>query len=188
MTTLETDNMIVDRRNVILPILKKYFEFDCIFNLLDYGVSLKNLREDLLPLCKELYANNYRFVFLHYDTDYHITKDQPGLMLRNLQRIVADLDISNYFCMIVSQKDLQSHLDLLREQETIDNCSIFCLQHPLQETVHYDKIDAELNEHLIEHNFMCLNRVKRNHRRILYSLLKDKKLLNKGAVSYGLRL
>lgn len=180
--------MIIERRNVILPILKKYFEFDCIFNLLDYGVSLKNLREDLLPLCKKVYANNYRFVFLHYDTDYHIAKDQPGLIMRNLQRIVADLDISNYFCMVVSQKDLQPHLDLLREQETTDDCSIFCLQHPLQEGMHFDMIDVELNEHKIEHKFMCLNKVKRHHRTILYALLKDKNLINKGAVSYGSRL
>lgn len=179
--------MIVNRRNVIEPILKKYFRFDCIFNLLDYEVSLEKLYDDLKPLCKEVYENNYRFIFLHYDTDYHITKDQPGLILRNLQIILKNLDISNYFCIVVSQKDLQPHLDLLKTQETTDDCSIFCLQHPLQEDMHYDKIDADLNTQAVEHTFMCLNKVKRKHRTVLYALLKDKNLLSKGAVSYGSR-
>lgn len=178
----------MDRKNIIQSILKSYFEFDQIFNLLEYGVSLETLQKDLLPYCKDVYENNYRFIFLHYDTDYHITKDQPGIILRNLQRIVANLNISNYFCIVISQKDLQPHLDLLREQETNDDCSIFCLQHPLQGSQHYDKIDVNLNVNLIKNKFMCLNRVKRKHRTILYALLKDKNLLDKGAVSYGSRL
>jgi hypothetical protein len=181
----EQNDNIDNRRDLLESILKNYFIFDHIFNLRDYKLSLETLYEDLLPYCKDVYEDNYRFIFLHYDTDYHITKDQPGIILRNLQRIIADLNISNYFCMIISQKDLQGHLDNLSQQETTDNCSIFCLQHPLQESTHFEKIDVKLNEHAIEHKFMCLNKVKRSHRNILYALLKNKKLLNKGAVSYG---
>lgn len=180
-----------DEKNVNHPhlqnILEQYFQFDKIFNLLDYGISLSELYEDLKPLCKDKYKNNYRFIFLHYDTDYHIVNDQPGVALRNLQRILKALDISNFFAIVVSQKDLQPHLNLLQQQETTDDCSIFCLQHPLQDWTHFSKFDVNLSENAVTHKFMCLNRVKRKHRTILYALLKDANLLNQGAVSYGYR-
>lgn len=179
------NNCVLTKQEVIVPILREYFKIDCVINLLDYGVSLNGLREELLPYCTPPYENNYRFVFLHYDTDYHITNDQPGLTLRNLQKILSNLDISNYFCIIVSQKDLQPHLDLLRDQETTDDCSIFCLQHPLQETMHYNVTDIVLDSQKVKHKFMCLNRIKRKHRTILYALLKEKNLLEQGIVSYG---
>lgn len=178
---------VVSSNPVLYSILKQHFQFDEIFDLVEYGVGLDGLYDKLKPLCKKKYDNNYRFIFLHYDTDYHITIDQPGLTLRNLQRILKELDISNYFCMIVSQKDLQNHLDILRVQETTDECSIYCLQHPLEEFSHHNKIDVKLNPDAVEHNFLCLNRTKRKHRTILYALLKHKKLLNKGIVSYGSR-
>jgi len=164
--------------------LKKYFTFDKIFNLLSYEVSLEGLREDLLPFCKDFYENNYRFIFLHYDTDYHITNDQPGIKLRNLQRVIHSLDISNFFCLILSQKNLQPDLDLLRLQETTDDCSIYCICHPLQSGLHFDPISLDHNENNMVHKFLCTNGIKRFHRTVLYALLKHKKLLDKGAVSY----
>ena len=173
---------------VLYSILKQYFEFDEIFNLYKYGVGLDGLYNELKTLCKSEYNNNYRFIFLHYDTDYHITNDQPGLVLRNLQRIIKELDISNYFCMVVSQKDLQKDLDTLREQETLDDCSIYCLQHPLEDFSHFDYFDVNLNADQIKHNFVCLNRIKRKHRTILYALLKDRNLVDKGIITFGSRL
>lgn len=174
--------------NIIENTLTKYFVFEKIFNLLDYGVALNGLREDLLPLCKESYENNYRFVFLHYDTDYHITNDQPGIVLRNLQKILYSLDISNFFVLIISQKNLQHHLNLLREQETTDDCSITCLQHPLQENMHFPEMDISCNRDRIVYKFVSLNRTRRFHRTLLYSLMKHEKLLEQGAVSYSSRL
>jgi hypothetical protein len=173
----------------INPILEKYFQFDKIFNLRNYGVSLARLRDDLLPLCKDRYENNYRFIFLHYDTDYHVTNDQPGLILRNLQRIVKSLDIDNYFCLILSQKDLQHDLDLISQQETADTCSMFCLTHPLQKQTHFKKLDKV--DHAVDsiiYKYICLNRIKRFHRIVLYALLKKQNLLDHGAVSFGSRL
>jgi len=168
-------------------ILKQYFHYDRMFILHRYGVGLDNLLNDLKPLCKHSYDNNYRFVFLHFDTDYHITNDQPGLVMRNLQRILKELDISNYFCMVVSQKDLQKDLDLLRVQETTDCCSIYNLLYPIEDLYHYhdDEFDIESNPTNVRHKYICLNRVKRKHRTILYALFKAKNLLNKGLVSYG---
>lgn len=174
--------------NLIEKTLSKHFKFDKIFNLLHYGVSLSGLKVDLMPLCKESYENNYRFIFLHYDTDYHITNDQPGLVLRNLQRILLSLDIPNFFTLIISQKDLQPHLDLLRGQETNDDCAIACIAHPLQENMHFEKINIDYNNDKIVSKFMSLNRVKRFHRTLLYALLKKNDLIKHGSVSYSSRI
>jgi hypothetical protein len=171
--------------DLITKTLGKYFEFDQVWNLLDYDVDLRNLKQDLLPFCRESYQNNYRFIFLHYDTDYHITNDQPGLVLRNLQRILYSLDISNFFCLVITQKDLTSHLETLRLQETNDDVAISCIQHPLQENMHFDKIDIDYDSDKIVFKFMSLNRVKRFHRTMLYAFLKKENLLEHGAVSYG---
>lgn len=170
---------------VLHSILEEHFQFDRIFILGQYGLDLHKLHKELESLCRDQYENNYRFIFLHFDTDYHITNDQPGLVLRNLQRILRDLDISNYFCMVVSQKDLQADLDLLQKQETTDDCSIYCLQYPIEDVYQYNDFKLDLNVAAVEHNFICLNRAKRKHRTILYALLKHKNLLNKGLVRYG---
>lgn len=176
---------LYDGKTLVEKTLSKYFKFDKIFNLFPYGCSLSELKEDLIPLCKEKYENNYRFIFLHYDTDYHITNDQPGIILRNLQRILFSLGIPNYFVLVISQKNLQSHLDLLHEQETNDTCAITCLTHPLEENTHYKKINTDYNDDKIVCKFMSLNRVTRFHRTLLYALLKHEDLLKHGSVSYG---
>lgn len=174
---------------LVLPSLKKHFVFDRVFNLLDYDHDMTKLKEDLLPLVRDCYESNYRFIFLHYDTDYHISKDTPGLILRNLQKILHNLDISNYFCLVLSQKDLQPHLNQLRIEETNDDCAIACITHRLQDLLFTLNCDAnEVNVDSIDVKFLCLNRVKRSHRTLLFALLQEHNLLNQGLVSYGSRL
>lgn len=163
--------------------------FDQVFSLLAYDQNMSKLKEDLLPLVRDSYESNYRFIFLHYDTDYHISNDSPGLTLRNLQKILHSLDISNYFCLVLSQKDLQPHLDQLRIEETNDDCAIACIPHRLQDLLFTLNCDAtESNVDLIDAKFLCLNRVRRAHRTLLFALLQERKLLDKGLVSYGSRL
>jgi len=81
----------------IEKILQNYFDFDVIFNLLDYDYRMLDLYNEIKLLKKISYNSNYRFIFLHYDTEYYITNDEPGLTLRNLQRLLVSLDIPNYF-------------------------------------------------------------------------------------------
>jgi hypothetical protein len=174
---------------LVLPTLKKYFVFDQVFSLLAYDQNMSKLKEDLLPLVRDSYESNYRFIFLHYDMDYHISNDSPGLTLRNLQKILHSLDISNYFCLVLSQKDLQPHLDQLRIEETNDDCAIACIPHRLQDLLFTLNCDAtESNVDLIDAKFLCLNRVRRSHRTLLFALLQERKLLDKGLVSYRSRL
>ena len=170
-----------------IQILEKFFVFDKIFDLYDYDYDMLSLYYELQQYTKESYDVNYRFIFLHFDTDYYITNNQPGIMLRNLQKILQDLNISNYFCLILSQQDLQNELDTLRHEETNDDVSIQCIQHYLQDINFTPKQVTDLNPNAIDKNYICLNRVKRVHRLYFFALLEHKNLLDKGIVSYGAR-
>jgi len=165
-------------------VLNKYFVYDKIFNLLDYGQDYERLHHDIKLLTKESYENNYRFVFAYYDVDYYITKGQPGLQLRNLQRILRDLDISNYFCLILTQQNIQTQLDQLRVEETDDSVSIASIQHNLQDILYYPFKECNLAPEKINKHYMSLNLVRRYHRTLLYGYLKEHNLLDQGIVSY----
>ena len=171
---------------MIEPILNKYFKYDKIFNLVEYDHDLSLLYNELLMLKKNAYDADYRFIFLHWDTDYYITNDQPGLLLRNLQRILFSLDISNYFSLIVTHQNIDTQLEQLRIEETTDDIPIACIVTMLQE-FNYDSIDGnlKLNPDLIEKKYISLNGQRRFHRTFLYSYLKHMNLLDQGIVSYA---
>jgi hypothetical protein len=133
------------------------------------------------------YQSNYRFIFLHYDTDYYITNNQPGILLRNLQKILVSLDIPNYFCLILTEQNIQKELDQLAREETSDDCSISSIQHGLQDWIHKKIPDSDLNRMQISKKYICLNRFRRSHRALLFSILKNKNLLDDGIVSFGHR-
>lgn len=169
----------------ITPTLNRYFKYDKLFDLLDYDEDLTKLHDELKLLCRDSYEPNYRFIFLHYDTDYYITNSQPGILLRNLQRITKALNIGNYFCLILSQQDLQKELDQLRSEETTEDISISCITHPLQEINYFPRLATDLNTDYIDKHYISLTRAKRFHRILLFALLRDQQLLDKGMVSFG---
>lgn len=174
-----------------ISVLKKFFVFDRIFNLTRYDHNMNKLYEELSQLKQVKYQNNYRFIFLFYDTQYYIPNNKAGLTLLNLQRILHQLDIPNYFCLILSQQPIAEELNYLRQTETTDDCSIDSIVYYNYYTTdifnNVANIDPELeiNEHMICSKYQSLNRIKRFHRRVLFSILKDKNLLDHGAVSYN---
>jgi hypothetical protein len=172
-------------------ILKKHFQFDRIFNLYEYDLDMRDLQADLKALTRPQYEANYRFIFLLYDTQYHVTNDQPGLTLLNLQRIVHHLDIPNYFCLVLSHHDVSEQLRQLAQSETTDDCSIdsMCHFNYYAISIWNDvcKIDPvlDINIGAITHKYQSLNRIPRFHRRALYALLEKKQLLPHGMVSFN---
>jgi len=172
---------------IVSPILNKYFVYDRVFNLLFYQNAMEELYNVLLPMKRPDYESNYRFIFLHYDTDYYITNNQPGILLRNLQKILVSLDIPNYFCLILTEQNIQKELDQLAQEETNNDCSISSIQHGLQDWIHKDFLDVDLNYMQISKKYICLNRHRRSHRALLFSILKNKNLLDDGIVSFGSR-
>lgn len=171
---------------ILYNTLKKHFVFDRIFNLLHYANNMWGLHHELKKLVRNEYEPNYRFIFLHYDTDYYIG-NHPGMMLTNLQRVTHSLEISNYFCLILTQQDLTDELEQLRIQETNDDCAIDSIKHNLQDLLHFPNTYQTLNPLAIKKKYICLNNVRRNHRTLLFCLLQDKKLLDDGLVSYCAR-
>lgn len=170
---------------VIEEILHEYFEFDQIFDLLDYAHDMEKLHQDLLPLVRECYQDNYRFVFKFDDTDYHISLDQPGLTMRNLQSLLFQLDISNYFCIIVTTNSIKDQL-LCLQKEITDEHAIYSIKHALKPSLQLFR-DTDVNcdpEKIVKH-FVSLNGRERDHRKIWCALLKHHDLLHKGIVSYG---
>jgi hypothetical protein len=170
-----------------ISVLQKYYVFDKIFDLISYDRNLSKLHDDLKKLKKNFYENNYRFIFLFYDTQYHVRPDQPGLTLLNLQRIVADLDISNFFCLILTQQHIIEQLQQLCRSETTDDCAIDSFTYYNYKYLEDCTVDygLDINANSISSKYLSLNRVKRFHRRVLFSLLNDKGLLEQGMVSYN---
>jgi hypothetical protein len=167
-------------------ILNKHFVFDKIFDLVEYDTDLKKLYDELNELKKETYDTNYRFVFLHYDTDYYLYPNSPGVLLRNLQTILKKLNIPNYFCLIVTNhNNLEQELTYLQENITNDHSAIGVIFSQLQKChVTHQLTDIKVNSASINTRYCCFNRAQRNHRRALISLLHYNDFLKYGNVSY----
>ena len=174
------------KKNVI-KILKSHYKFDAIFDLLKYDLDFNLLKQQLLSLRKESYESNYRFIFLHYDTEYYITQNSPGLTLLNLQRLLSKLDIPNYFCLILTNQEIGQSLKTLAETESTDDVPISHIVNFLHTPTFTMSNTAEvaLSPDKINSKYISLNGVPRTHRRLLVSILKNKNLLDKGIVSYN---
>jgi hypothetical protein len=171
----------------MLAILKKYFIFDQVFALIDYDSNMKVLYDKLAKLKRDSYEPNYRFIFLHYDTEYYIAPDRAGLTLINLQKILQSLDISNYFCLILTQQNLEAQCQQVQRDHTIDDCSIASISAQLHRPCHLPIEDKNLNLNvdMISAKYLSLNKIPRFHRHALVALLKYKNLLGQGMVSYN---
>lgn len=168
-----------------IQILKKFFQFDHIFNLLDYDQDMFRLYEDLKKLQKESYEPNYRFIFAFYDTDYHLA-NQPGITLRNLQRILRTLDISNFFCLILTQKNLARDLEILRKEETNDDCAISYIQHGLQDLLHcFENPFLDVNIDKIEKKFIFLSNTKRCHKTLLMAMMNKEDIIDNSLIGFS---
>ena len=170
----------------VIDILKKYFKFDKIFNLIKYDQDMELLYDQLAELKKPIFESNYRFIFLHFDTDYYISKTEPGLTFLNLQRILTALDIDNYFCLIITQQNLENVSKIVKDITTKDSTSIAVISAMLWQ-LYYMPVDGDLkiNVDKISKKYISLNNIKRFHRRCLLALLKKNKMLNDGVVSYN---
>jgi MoaA/NifB/PqqE/SkfB family radical SAM enzyme len=67
------------------------------------------------------YQNNQRLVFLH-NKDYFVKNDTIGLILKNLQIILNETDISNCFVTVVtSVENIEEHKDYLSKLSSDEN-------------------------------------------------------------------
>jgi hypothetical protein len=146
------------------------------------------LYEELSKLAKPSYENNYRFIFLHYEPETYIFPGVPGVALTNLQNIVKSLDISNFFCLVISAQDFRKELAYLQKHLTTDECAMgfirnqmwFCTEFEPQNHLH-----RQLNPDAIAKKYISLNFSKRFHRQCMLAVLKHHNVIDQGLVSYG---
>ena len=68
----------------------------------DYQTSSDRLLRECQLLHRERYTENQRIIFVH-NKDYYVESDKSaGVVLKNIQLILNEVDISNYFVLVVS--------------------------------------------------------------------------------------
>jgi hypothetical protein len=88
------------------------------WNHADYADSRAKLEKSCLSVYKQEYLPNQRIVFKLVNGDSYVRSENVGLILRNLQVIVNECDISNFFVTVIS-----SNPDLEQELKFIKNIS-----------------------------------------------------------------
>jgi hypothetical protein len=131
---------------------------------------------------REYYKPNDRILIYHYDTDFYYAKGSPGFIISNLMTCLKSLDISVNFCLL-----LTNHYGISDE---INRLSFDDLDMPIFEN-HYQllqttptPIPIDINIDKIKKTYICLNGVKRSHRVLFLSYLKEYQLLDSGILSW----
>jgi hypothetical protein len=166
-----------------LEILKTY-------NLIQYAANMHALYVDLKQL-KQQFPNGFephhRIVFYNQDTDFFLADDLPGFTLFNLQLILKELDISNYFCGHVSNlPNFDKYTRRVRDMLVKYDMPMRAITSLYGTGVNEDLVlaDVALNQHSIQHPFICMNRQSRFHRTFMVAKLFEKNLQHQGLVSY----
>ncbi len=80
----------------------------------DYQTSTAWLLRECQNLHQAVYTENQRIIFLH-NKDYYVESDtSAGIVLKNIQVMLNEVDISNYFALVVS-----TNPNIAKEIETI---------------------------------------------------------------------
>lgn len=180
--------MLFDLDDNCSQLLDKYFTYDKIFDLFAYDQNINLLSAELTALKQERYKDNYRFVFLHYDTDFYLFPNTAGLLITNLQRLLFELDIPNYFCLIITNhNNLDTELKFIQSVYTKDDVPISCIVSQLQKchvTTPAEINNIDVNRADIFKHYSCFNNSRRSHRHAIVGLLAHDNLLDQGLVSY----
>jgi hypothetical protein len=160
------------------------------YDLSIYDFNMESLYQKLKVYLTNRFGNNKlcfdfseRLVFHHYDHDFYLNKEFPGLTLYNLQLILKELGIPNYFCRIVTNlPNYSKYTQLAQQILTSDPCAIT----PITTSYfHINEInDIDLNIKDIDRPFVVGSRLSRFHRTIFVAKLFANNLQNKGYVNY----
>jgi len=100
------------RYNLIKVINLDFWDFN------DYESSQALLNEKIKSVKKDVYEENERIVFVHSSGDLYTKNTQVGLILKNIQNEINEIDVSNYFVIILSNNP-----NFLEESEYIKKMS-----------------------------------------------------------------
>lgn len=95
------------------------------FNCDNYDASKTWLRNQLQDLRKDRFENNERIVIFHQH-DYYVEHSEVGLILKNLQILLNEQDISSCFVQLHSTNvNIESELALVQVNSSDINCMEF---------------------------------------------------------------
>ena len=104
--------------------LKNQYDIVAVIDLdqwhtLDYEIAQDWLKQQCQAIYKDNYEPNQRIVFVQQQGDIYIKNESLGLILRNLQTTINEVDISNFFVTILSTNPrLQNELDSIKNIST----------------------------------------------------------------------
>jgi hypothetical protein len=163
------------------------------YALVMYDANMNRLYNELkqflgkkFPDGKINFRINERILFYHDDLDYFVNDDYPGFTLYNLQLILKELDIPNFFCAIITNiPNYQRYTNLVRNILRPGDCPIRAItQYMDTPAASLLPENFELDTASITHPFIFQSRVSRYHRTFFAAKLFEKKLQNKGLISY----
>jgi len=101
--------------------LESKFNVVSIIDLNNYDLeSIVDLYVQIKKVHRDTYESNDRLIFL-FTQDFYKKDFAPGLMLKSLQAIVNDIDISNYFvCIITTNSQIQDEYQYVQDNISTD--------------------------------------------------------------------
>jgi virulence-associated protein VapD len=121
-----------------LKLLQKQFDVVEVINLdqwhdYSYEAAQSWLESELARVYRPVYDHNQRIVFVQQQGDVYVKDNSVGLIIRNLQIIANEKDVSNFFIVLLSNNP-----NITKELEFINSIS----QDPVPITgIHIDEGD-----------------------------------------------
>jgi len=167
-------------------ILKKHFNICGFYNLNGYMSKMPKLYQDLKANAKDQYQHNDRIVFQLADHDFYLNNQGPGWTLYNLQLILTDLNISNYFCLLITHQPNYNDYTRQVQQLTTDDHFIDSVTTTLAapELFTSENLPGDFRDKIAK-PFCVLSRQSRPHRTYFMSKLFEKNLQNFGLIAYN---
>lgn len=169
----------------LLELLHRYYNFSEVIDLYQYEDNFYGLKHKLLSLKKDRFEFNDRIIFLNREPSVFL-RQRDNLLWFNLQKILSDLDISNSFCILISQHESQDYFNEIYKDTSTDEfpITVFDYWH-FSDWMPYPTDQIGLNFDLIEKKYITLNRIRKKHRALVIGYLEDYNILDQGMVSYN---
>lgn len=169
----------------LTKLLRQYYNFSEIIDLQPYECDLYKLKNKLLSLKKESFGPTDRIIFFNREPSLYL-RQRDNLLWYNLQKVLFDLDISNSFCIVITQHDSREYFNEIYKEITTDEfpIAVFDYWH-FSDWMPTPSKDIDLNFNLIEKKYITLNRVRKKHRALVIGYLEHYNIVDQGIVAFN---
>ena len=143
-----TINIDMNKFNEIIADLRHRYAIDGPIDISPFFVKgEKWLYNVIQHLHNDKFHDNHRIV-LYFDKDDYFYANHVGLLVKKLQQIISEVDISNYFIILISTDEIHNDLILVQDEYSTDLVSISHIQ--------CDDIDAQFNPLVNNDDSFCI--------------------------------